>query len=276
MKILCIFLYLEFKLIVKSVKTIINSLLLLLYGIFIQQIFIGSNMSARLIIEDIENIQMKPKTALEELMERGIMDERDVDYLEHLEIPQAEVDEVALEGVIGALLKDEVESKVRVAQFYKAAFINLESKKKYFNEMTDDLITWLKEKDSDYPGLKLDMGAFKTWLKTAHYQARYYPILVDDRFNRIIEQLKDGKKSKLENWFDFDLKGKLKGNDVLDNVKDIKELIKTVELYKSRFEKISKLLQPDNVKQNKATVGVVLAGLIDLRITVKKIVNLAI
>lgn len=218
----------------------------------------------------------KVKTALEELVEQGIMDDRDADYLEHLEIPVAEVDEVALEGIIGAEIKDFGEGYVRTAQFYKAAFINLESKKKYFNELIGNLITWLKEKDSDYPNLKLDAGVFKTWLKTSIHKARYYPILVDSRFNRIIEQLKNGEKTKLENWFDFDFKGRTIGNDVLDNIKDIKELIKIVELYQSRFEKICKLLQPDNVKQHKMTVAVLLAGLIDLRISVKKIVNLAI
>ena len=49
-------------------------------------------------LEDVQVVQTGVP-----LIDNGVMDDRDIDYLNHLEIPM--LDDVAMEGIIGATIK---------------------------------------------------------------------------------------------------------------------------------------------------------------------------
>ena len=85
--------------------------------------------------------------SLESLMVRNVLDERDIDYLNHLEIDEVNI---ATEGIVragahnlGSVLTDSYRE-------IKGWVIGTESKRKYIIEICDDLIDWLKGKDVDY------------------------------------------------------------------------------------------------------------------------------
>lgn len=217
----------------------------------------------------------KPKTALEDLMDRGIMDERDVDYLENLKVD--EVDEVAMEGVIRAQVHDGISNYSDAYREMKGWFLGIESKRKYIEEICIDIVDWLKDKKADNGNLELDMGSFYTWMKTSEtFHWRFYFLLHDGMWRKIETDLKSGKISALETLYDIDMKSRKEVTDNLDSVRTIDELIKTVELYIKRSNTFFELITKRQIKIKMAPFQVILLGAADLRRTVKKIVNLAI
>lgn len=214
------------------------------------------------------------KSALEELMERGVMDDRDVDYLNHLEVETP--DEVALEGVIKAKIHEMGHVYQGAYTDLKGYFLGVESKRKYIEEICNSLIDWLKDKQVNYRDLDLDMGSFKTWMKTSEsFMWRYYFLLNDDTWHQIESDLKANRVTQLEVIYDVEFKDRTKVARYLDSMTSIAELIKVVEKYKERSNKFFDLIIKRQVKIKMFPFQVILAGIIDLRITVKKIVNLA-
>lgn len=211
--------------------------------------------------------------SLESLMERKILDERDVDYLNHLEIPS---ENIATEGIIRARLHDTGSVITDSYREIKGWFLATESKRKYIVEICDDLVDWLKEKDNDYRDLDLDMGTFKTFLKTSEtFYWRFYFLSDDITFNKIVKDLKADKISDLEAIYDIDFSRRKETTQMLDSIKDIKGLIKVVETYKTRTDTFFDLILKRKLKIKSFPFQVILLGATDLRRTVKKIVNLA-
>jgi hypothetical protein len=214
------------------------------------------------------------KSALEELMERGVMDDRDVDYLNHLEVETP--DEVAMEGVVKAVLGEAVGDLHNAGAEMKGWFLGIESKRKYIEEICQNLIDWLKDKKVNYRDLDLDMGTFKTWMKTSEtYRWRYYFLLDDATWREIEADLKNDRITHLEGLYDVSFKDRQGVARYLDSISNIDGLIKTVEKYKERSNKFFELIIKRQVKIKMAPFQVILLGATDLRITVKKIVNLA-
>lgn len=213
---------------------------------------------------------------LEELEERGIMDERDIDYLEHLEVPAVEINDVATEGIIRAVAHDSASSFTDAYREIKGWFIGIESKRKYIEQIIEDLIDWLKDKDVEHRGLDLDMGSFKTWMKTSEtFFWRYYFLLNDNVWHRVESDLRAGRITELESLYSIDFRDRKEIASYLDSLTSIKELIKMAELYRTRSNTFFKLIVDRKVKIKSAPFQVILLGACDLRRTLKKIVNLA-
>jgi len=214
-------------------------------------------------------------TALEQLRNAGIIDDRDIDFLYHLYIPATE--EVALEGIIGASVKEAFGVYGAAYSEAKGWFLGVESKRKYVEEICDDLIDWLKDKQADYPKLDLDMGSFKTWMKTSEtFMWRYYFLLHDSIWSEMKEAIKKNEITNLEVLTDFNMKDRTKVAQMLDSVPDIKGLIAVVEKYKKRSNEYFETILKRRIRVKNAPFQVILLGATDLRLTVKKIVNLAI
>lgn len=235
-----------------------------------------------MLLSKFGNDDPKPKTglspALEDLVDRGIMDERDIDYLNHLEVPiptETEA-EVALEGMIRAKVLEGVDNLHSMGNETKGWFLGIESKRKYVEEICTSLVDWLKDKQIDNKDLNLDMGTFKTWMKTSEsFRWRYYFLLNNQTWSKIETDLKAGKISNLEVIYDVSFTDRKDTAQLLDSIDNIKDLIKIVELYKTRSNKFFELIIKRKVKIKGAPFQVILLGSTDLRHTVKKIVNLA-
>lgn len=215
-----------------------------------------------------------PTASLESLMERHILDDRDVDYLNHLEIEPVNI---ATEGILRAGAHDLGSVVTDGFRELKGWFIATETKRKYINEICEDLIDWLKEKDSDYRNLDLEMGTFKTFIKTSEsFYWRFYFLLEDKIYNRIIADLKADRISELESIYDVDFSSRREVTRRLDSINNIKDLIKVVETYQERTNTFFDLILKRKTKIKSFPFQVILLGANDLRRTVKKIVNLAI
>jgi hypothetical protein len=214
---------------------------------------------------------------LEDFDNRGIMDDRDVDYLEHLDVPTPEVDDVAMEGIIRAVAHDVGSVYTDTYRELKGWFLGIESKRKYIEEICIDLIDWLKDKDADERNLNLDMGSFKTWMKTSEsFFWRFYFLLNVEVWRNIENDLKKGEISQLESIYGLEFKDRVKVTRYLDSIDNIPDLIKVVETYIKRSNRFFELITQRKVKVKMAPFQVILLGAADLRRTVKKIVNLAI
>ena len=220
------------------------------------------------------------KVSTEDLSEKGFMDDRDVDYLDHLDIPDAELtptDEVAMEGIARALVHDSASTYTDVYREVKGYFLGATSKQKYIEEICVDLIDWLDEKNADYKNLDLDMGSFKTWMKTSEtLHWRFYFLLNDSTWSKIEADLKSGKISALETLYDVNYTDRKSVTDNLDSITNINGLINIVKKYADRSNKFFELIKKRKVTIKMAPFQVILLGATDLRRTAKKIVNLAI
>lgn len=204
------------------------------------------------------------------------MDERDQDYLEHLEVPETQVNEVAIEGIIGAVIHDAGSVYTDAYREMKGWFLGMESKRQYIERICQDVIVWLKDKDLEYRNLNLDMGTFKTWMKTSEtYYWRYFFLLDDSTWRQIESDLKAGRITDLESIYSIDFKSRKEITRYLDSIDNIPELIKVVELYIKRSNTFFELITKRKIKIKSAPFQVILLGATDLRRTVKKIVNLA-
>jgi uncharacterized protein YdiU (UPF0061 family) len=213
--------------------------------------------------------------AIEDMLDRKILDERDIDFLNHLKLPAP--DDVALEGIIRAVVHDAGSVYTDSYREIKGWFLGMESKRKYINEICDDLIDWLKDKNVDYPHLDLDLNSFYTWMKTSEtFFWRYFFLLNDRTWSKIEKDLKTDRITELETLYDIDFSSRKEVANYLDSIRTIKDLIKVVEDYKKRTNIFFDLISKRKVKVKMAPFQVILLGSTDLRRTCKKIVNLAI
>ena len=221
---------------------------------------------------------MAKSPQMEDFEERGVMNEVDQDYLDHLDVPElSQIDQVTLEGIVRAVIHDGLSNYTDAYREMKGWFLGIETKRKYTEEILDDLIDWLKDKDLSYRNLDLDMGNFKTWMKTSEtFYWRFYFLLNDSTWHRIEGDLKQGRITELESIYSIDFKDRQDVTRYLDSIGDIKGLIKVVEIYKERMNKFYALIVNREVKIKSAPFQVMLLGAADLRRTCKKIVNLAI
>lgn len=229
------------------------------------------------IIYFLKDTSMARNLVLEDFEKRGVMDDRDVDYLQHLAIPMVEINEVAMEGVIRAVVHDDFSHFTDAYREIKGWFLGIESKRQYIEEICKDMINWLKDKDLEYKNLDLDMGNFKTWMKTSEtYHWRFYFLLNDNTWSKIQSDLNSGKISELESIYDISFNERKQVTNHLDSITSIDGLIKVVEEYMKRSNKFFELITKRKVRIKGAPFQVILLGAADLRRTVKKIVNLAI
>lgn len=185
-------------------------------------------------------------------------------------------DEIAAEGFVTAVLGDVGRNYTDAWKEIKGWFLGIESKKNYIEESCRDTIQWLKEEEKDNPKVNLDLGKFKTWMKTSEtFYWRYYFILHDETYNDIMKSIKNNEISVLEVYTDFNAKERMKVAQNLDSIDNIKDLIVIVEKYRSRCVSIFDGLMKRKRKIQSFPFQIMLLGYADLNRTVKKIVNLA-
>lgn len=215
-------------------------------------------------------------TGYEEIEATGAMTDVDIDYLEHLQVPEV-TEEIAMEGILRAVGHDAGSTFTDAYREMKGWFLGIESKRKYINTICDDIIEWLEDKDVEYKNLNLDMGTFKTWMKTSEtFYWRYYFLLNDKYWKEMEKDLRAGKITGVESLYSIDFKDRKDIATYLDSIDNIKDLIKVVKSYKERTNKFFDLIIKRKVKIKAFPFQVILLGSTDLRRTVKKIVNLAI
>ena len=199
--------------------------------------------------------------------------------------------EVATEGIATAMVADVGHYYHGVGTELKGWFEGVTKKRKHTNEVLIDTIDWLKDADKDNRNLQLDMGSFKTWMKTSEtFIYRYFYLLTDSVYNEIVSSLKKDEISELEDFFGHfvnqanasnlmtstDSKDRKSATRMLDSIRTIKDLIVIVNKYKARVNLIYDLMEKRDRSIKGFPFQLMLAGASDLRQTVKKIVNLAI
>lgn len=183
----------------------------------------------------------------------------------------------ATEGVIKGVASDIWRNGVMdPGSEIKGWFEGVATKQRHINEFADETIQWLKDKDNENKGLDLDMGSFKTWLKTSETMYwRYYFVLNDKMYNQLVAELKKSDTTKIEGMVDFDMKERTETTRLLDNARTIKDLIVLVNKYKARVNMIFELIGKRKRAVKGAPFQVMLLGMVDLNKTVRKIVYLA-
>lgn len=183
---------------------------------------------------------------------------------------------IAEEGIITAIAGDVARDFTDTYKEIKGWFLGVESKRKYIDEQCLDTIEWLKEEDRDNKNLDLDMGKFKTWMKTSEtFYWRYYFVLHDEIYNDIMKAIKKNEITEIEVMTDFNMKDRMKVTRMLDSAETIKDLIVVVEKYRARCNAIFKGLTNRKRTIQSFPFQIMLLGYADLNRTVKKIVNLA-
>jgi hypothetical protein len=196
---------------------------------------------------------------------------------EGIVVPQLPSDDIAVEGIVRAKLGEAGKNFTDVYSEMKGWTQGVESKRRYLNELCEDDIAWLKDKDSDYKNLDLDMGRFYTWMKTSETMYwRFFFVLSDEVFNDIVKQIKKDEITDLEVLTNMDIKERAKVTRKLDSVKTVKDLIVVMEKYRSRCNMIFEGLGKRKRKLQSFPYQIMLLGQKDLSRTLKKIVNLAI
>ena len=102
---------------------------------------------------------------------------------EGIVIKEKHSDEIAVEGIITAVFGDIARNYTDAYKEIKGWFLGIESKKNYINDSCKDTIEWLKDEERNNPKLSLDMGKFKTWMKTSEtFYWRYYFLLHEETY----------------------------------------------------------------------------------------------
>lgn len=198
--------------------------------------------------------------------------------------------EVATEGIATAVLADIGHGIHNQARRIVGWFEGVKSKQLHINEIADNTIEWLKDEDRSNKGLSLDMGAFKTWMKTSEtFLFRFGYLLSDKMYNEIVSDLKKGDISELERFFEHftnqmnatqtlnsaDMQDRRSATKLLDSAKTIKDLIVLVERYRARANVVFDLLLKQDRSIKAFPLQLMLRGASDLAQVCKKVVNLA-
>ena len=198
--------------------------------------------------------------------------------------------DVSAEGIATAVVADVGHSIHNNLSTLKGWFEGVKKKREHVNEVADATIEWLTEEDRDNRNLKLDMGFFKTWMKSSEiFLYRYYYLLADPVYNEMVDNLKKGYISELEDFISHivnntnaaktlnsaDMKDRKSATRLLDSMRTIKDLIVLVSKYKARANIIFDLLEKRDRSINGFPLQLMLSGMNDLRQTCKKAVNLA-
>lgn len=217
------------------------------------------------------------KLSLEEFTDEDVQAEQiivpEISSFQEEELMQQNIAE---EGIITAIAGDAVRDFTDAYKEIKGWFLGVESKRKYIDEQCLDTIEWLKEEDRDNKNLDLDMGKFKTWMKTSEtFYWRYYFVLHDEIYNDIMKAIKNNEITEIEVMTDFNMRERMKVTRMLDSASTIKDLIVIVEKYRARCNAIFKGLTNRKRTIQSFPFQIMLLGYADLNRTVKKIVNLA-
>jgi len=193
-------------------------------------------------------------------------------FLASIGLRSTVLDEGFIRAQVGAALQSYSSAGTEIAGWFKG----ITEKNRAIQEKCDDLVEWLRDEDKANPDLKLTMGSFYTWMKTSEtYMWRYYFLLNDSMYNKILKDISADGRTSLEDMFDLDLQKRKDTAKMLDNVLTIKGLIEVVQKYKTRADNFAKAILKRKTSINGAPFQVVLLGFTDLDMTVKKIVRLA-
>lgn len=157
---------------------------------------------------------------------------------------------------------------VAVGTEFKSYFENINEKIKHVDKNIEELLTFL---DNNRDVEIKDDSKVKIFFKSSTIHYRYYYILDDSYFNKILNTIKEGKMLS-PTIFDVDSKSMSSISNKITNAKSIQELIDIAVVYRKRCNTIGNLLKEKKVKGFQAQI--MLVGLTDLNIQIKRIVNL--
>lgn len=187
------------------------------------------------------------------------------------------VSDVAMEGAVRAYLYDNILDATDIYREVKGWFLRIETKRKYINELCDDLIEWLKDKKTDHGDLNLDAGSFRSLFKISPYNhANFYYLLDNTAWNEIKTSLNKGELTSLEDLFDTTVKGREDASRVLKSATQISDLIKITERYKERTNEFFEKILKRKARIKMFPFQTILLGASDLRRISKRIVNMSI
>lgn len=203
-----------------------------------------------------------------------IFSDQDIDFFNHLEVDLP--DDIAMEGVMGSIGHNFKGIGHAIATDMGSWLKGREAKRKYIESVCQGIIEWLKEKDQQHPNLSLDSGAIGKWFKTSEAAFwRFYFLLNDHTWSEIKKQLRNGDVTELETLTDANLSKRYEATKPIKEAHTIKDLIKIVNTYIDRSNEYHLKMFEQKRKIKKFPFNVVLAGAIDLRITMKKTVTVA-
>lgn len=198
--------------------------------------------------------------------------------------------DIATEGITTAMVADVGHKLHASASKVKGWFEGVTKKRNHINEIAVNTIDWLKDMNKEYPKLDLDMNSFKTFLKTSEVHSyRYYYLLNDSVYNRIVEGLKKDEIVELEDFLSHlvndisvvksmnskDMADRKSATRMLDNLRRIDDLILLVNKYNARCSIIFDLLEKRERTVKGFPFQLMLSGMVDLRTIVKRITNLS-
>lgn len=180
------------------------------------------------------------------------------------------------EGIAGAIVGEFGTSLKNGGRDFVSWFRKTETKMQKLSDRCDELVEWLEAKKKAHPNLSLEMDGFRTWMKTSEtFKWRYYMIINDGVFNEIMRDVKDEKKTHLDNMLDINFRDRKKAAEVLERARKVEDLIRIVRTYQSRSKAFYKALVSRKASIWSAPLQFMIAGFSDLESSVRKIVNLA-
>jgi hypothetical protein len=176
------------------------------------------------------------------------------------------------EGYVRALGQDIVSNLSGAGTEMKGWFEGIKQKIAHIDKNSQELIMWLKNNKE----VKLDNSSkIKNFFKTSNIQWRFYLLIDNSTFNKILSDIKSNNKSDLEGIFDINMNKRSSALLKLEEAKSIDDLIKLVTLYKERCKQVADELLKRKEPIKGFSFQAMLVGLTDLNSTVKRIVALS-
>ena len=181
------------------------------------------------------------------------------------------------EGLGRGLATDLVDGLAGAAAEIASWFQGADEKHRTFESKCKELIDWLEEVDRSHPDLDLESGAFLTWMKTSEaFRWRYYFLLDDQSFAKIMTAIKQDQRSELEGHFDISAVARIAAARKIDRARKIADLVAIVKLYRDRANRFYKAIQNRRRPIGGAPFQIAfVVGLQDLQSSVKRCVNFA-
>lgn len=184
------------------------------------------------------------------------------------------LDDSLQEGYVRALAGEVKDSVVSVGTEIKGWFEDVKSKIKHIDDNIEELLHWLA--DNRDKNIQIDNNSkIKNFFKTSSLQWRFYYLLDDKSFNSIVKGIKENTPTSFSGLFDLELNRRATIAYKLEKAKSVQELSDIVVVYRKRCNEIGNLITAKKEKVKGFPLQIMLLGVSDLNITIRRIVNLS-
>lgn len=156
-----------------------------------------SNKSEALTESEIQDV-----LSIQDIIKEGntisLSEEARLEYQEFMDKIQF-FDDSLNEGIIGSMGADIKSGFQGTGTEIKGWFEDINEKLAHINKNSDELISWLNEESNDVP-LHTD-SSLKKFFKTSSIQWRFFFILNDSIYNRILKTVKSDEKNRFRRLF---------------------------------------------------------------------------